>query len=205
MLMMWADFLPTLYVTTILDVEFFPKWLTAVHRWLGDTADYATVALWYQGWKDRFPADLRSAPRATAQFSAALTLMEQAVQDHENQGAPLPAGAREQMDYICVLEHRRMQAATARQHEHAAPEAAVAMENARGRGLPRATFKDVVEEYAARKEVVFLPKSGRRHDGRQILAFGPASVSQPERALRGDADEVGIVVPTGTGRPPGSV
>lgn len=35
------------------------------------------VALWYQGWKDRFPENLRSDPRVMAQFSAALTLMEQ--------------------------------------------------------------------------------------------------------------------------------
>ena len=35
------------------------------------------VALWYQGWKDRFPEVLRSDPRVMAQFSAALTLMDQ--------------------------------------------------------------------------------------------------------------------------------
>lgn len=43
MLMMWADLLPPLYMTSILDVEFFPKWLTVLHRWLSDTADYAEV------------------------------------------------------------------------------------------------------------------------------------------------------------------
>lgn len=45
MLMMWADLLPPLYMTSILDVEFFPKWLTVLHRWLSDTADYAEVIL----------------------------------------------------------------------------------------------------------------------------------------------------------------
>ncbi|CAN0561346.1 unnamed protein product, partial [Laminaria digitata] len=35
------------------------------------------VALWYQGWKDRFPEVLRSDPRVMAQFSAALSLMDQ--------------------------------------------------------------------------------------------------------------------------------
>ena len=43
MLMMWADLIPPLYMTSILDVEFFPKWLTVLHRWLSDTADYAEV------------------------------------------------------------------------------------------------------------------------------------------------------------------
>lgn len=38
---------------------------------------FAQVALWYQGWKDRFPENLRSDPRVMAQFSAALTLMDQ--------------------------------------------------------------------------------------------------------------------------------
>ena len=35
------------------------------------------VALWYQGWKDRFPENLRSDSRVMAQFNAALTLMDQ--------------------------------------------------------------------------------------------------------------------------------
>lgn len=43
MLMLWADLLPPLYMTSILDVEFFPKWLTVLHRWLSNTADYAEV------------------------------------------------------------------------------------------------------------------------------------------------------------------
>lgn len=44
MLMLWADLLPPLYMTSILDVEFFPKWLTVLHRWLSETADYAEVS-----------------------------------------------------------------------------------------------------------------------------------------------------------------
>ncbi|CAM9450611.1 unnamed protein product, partial [Ectocarpus fasciculatus] len=152
MLMMWADLLPPLYMTSILDVEFFPKWLTVLHRWLSETADYAEVALWYQGWKDRFPESLRSDPRVMAQFSAALSLMDQVMQDHQRLGVPLPAGASEQMDYMRVVEHRRMEAATARQHENAsaaAAAAAAAAEEARSRGPTTASFKDVVEGYAA--------------------------------------------------------
>lgn len=49
MLMTWADLLPSLYMTSILDVEFFPKWLTVLHRWLSDTADYAEVGLLCSG------------------------------------------------------------------------------------------------------------------------------------------------------------
>lgn len=44
MLMMWSDVIPPLYFTSILDGEFFPKWLTVLHRWLSDTADYAEVS-----------------------------------------------------------------------------------------------------------------------------------------------------------------
>lgn len=51
MLMLWADLLPPLYMTSILDVEFFPKWLTVLHRWLSNTADYAEVrARMHRGW-----------------------------------------------------------------------------------------------------------------------------------------------------------
>lgn len=62
------------------------------------------VALWYQGWKDRFPENLRSDPRVMAQFSAALTLMEQV-----NCGVVLllrpttPVGVR--LLLLCIFVH----------------------------------------------------------------------------------------------------
>eukprot|EP00752_Nemacystus_decipiens_P009688 g8655.t2 len=175
-LMMWADFLPPLYMTTILDVEFFPKWLTALHRWLSDTADYAEVAAWYQTWKGRFPQHLRSDPRVMAQFSAALTLMEQVMQDHEHQGVPLPACATEREDYPRMLKLRRKEAAKAQHQRLSRPDGGAAVEDARGGGLPTASFKDVVEEYAVRSSLGFLPKPGRQRDGRQIYVFGGVPV-----------------------------
>eukprot|EP00904_Undaria_pinnatifida_P011496 jgi/Undpi1/7477/HiC_scaffold_22.g09950.m1 len=178
MLMMWADLIPPLYMTSILDVEFFPKWLTVLHRWLSDTADYAEVALWYQGWKDRFPEVLRSDPRVMAQFSAALTLMDQVMQDHQQQGVPLPAGASEQMDYIRVVERRRMEAATLHQQQLQQQQlqqqhmrAGAAAAGGVGTGPITASFRDVVESFAEANGVMFLPKPGRQHEGKQASVF----------------------------------
>lgn len=42
-LMLWADLIPAMYFTSILEGEFFPKWLTVLHSWLSHTADYAEV------------------------------------------------------------------------------------------------------------------------------------------------------------------
>ncbi|CAN0476196.1 unnamed protein product, partial [Ectocarpus sp. 8 AP-2014] len=38
---------------------------------------------------------------------------------------------------------------------------------ARSRGPTTASFKDVVEGYAAQNGVMFLPKPGRQHEGKQ--------------------------------------
>lgn len=35
-LMLWAELLPPLYMISILDVEFFLKWLTVLPRWLSN-------------------------------------------------------------------------------------------------------------------------------------------------------------------------
>lgn len=101
-------------------------------------------------------------------------IISQVMQDHQRLGVPLPAGASEQMDYMRVVEHRRMEAATARQRENAsaaAAAAAAAAEEARSRGPTTASFKDVVEGYAAQNGVMFLPKPGRQHEGKQARFF----------------------------------
>lgn len=57
MLMIWSDVIPALHFTSILEGEFFPKWLTVLHHWLSHTADYAEVSGLCSEW---LPALLRS-------------------------------------------------------------------------------------------------------------------------------------------------
>lgn len=99
------------------------------------------------------------------------------MQDHQQQGVPLPAGASEQMDYIRVVERRRMEAATLHQQQqlqqqHLRAGAATAGGGV-GTGPITASFRDVVEAFAEANGVMFLPKPGRQHEGKQASSCAP--------------------------------
>eukprot|EP00903_Cladosiphon_okamuranus_P012946 g12087.t2 len=191
-LMVWADLLPPLDTTTILDVEFFPKWLIALNRWLrSDTADDAEVASWYWEWKDRFPENLLSDPRVIAKFSAALAIMGQAMQEHQNVGVPLPVGPCERMDDARVLERRGMEGLTTRQHQHAYTLAAAMMAEVHGRGIPTDSFKDVMVGVRRAERGIIAAQAGaaaRLETGLRLRRR--ASLPRPEHLLRRDAKGV---------------
>ncbi|CAN0425058.1 unnamed protein product [Discosporangium mesarthrocarpum] len=48
--MSWADLVPPLHFTSILEGEFFPKWLTVLHHWLTTTANYAEARMIFKQW-----------------------------------------------------------------------------------------------------------------------------------------------------------
>lgn len=100
------------------------------------------------------------------------------MQDHQQQGVPLPAGASEQMDYIRVVERRRMEAATLHQQQLQQQQlqqqhmrAGAAAAGGVGTGPITASFRDVVESFAEANGVMFLPKPGRQHEGKQASVF----------------------------------
>lgn len=51
-----------------------------------------------------------------------------------------------------------------------------AQEGVGGRGPTTASFRDVVEAFAEANGVMFLPKKGRQHEGKQIYSFGGVSI-----------------------------
>ena len=48
------------YFYSLLDAEFFPKWISFLRSWLSqDDMDLALVAKWYLEWKEIFPLQCR--------------------------------------------------------------------------------------------------------------------------------------------------
>lgn len=93
------------------------------------------------------------------------------MQDHQKQGVPLPPGASEQMDYIRVVERRRMEAATLRQKQQQQQQLQrqqQQLQSGVGRVATTASFRDVVEAFAEASGIMFLPKPGRQHEGKQV-------------------------------------
>lgn len=95
------------------------------------------------------------------------------MQDHQHQGVPLPPGASEQLSYELVVERRAIEAAAARQQHRAQQQQQAQMQAQMGggsNGRAAASFREVVEAFAESHGVLFVPKTGRQHEGKQVGA-----------------------------------
>ena len=60
--MLWKDLIPLPAMVTLLERNFFPKWMQVLCTWLGNLPDYNEVTKWYTGWKSMFSSELLAAP-----------------------------------------------------------------------------------------------------------------------------------------------
>lgn len=56
--MAWQDMIPEPCMVTLLEKNFFPKWLQVLYTWLTHNPNYEEVTKWYTGWKSMLPASL---------------------------------------------------------------------------------------------------------------------------------------------------
>jgi tuftelin-interacting protein 11 len=144
------------------------------------------VARWYQGWKSLFPLQLVTDAGIAAQFTAALAAMDSVLRSTPPAPPQLTG-----VSYASVLAVRRADAAAAR--ERAArtavdlrTPATTATASANGSSSSSGTrthtgdvgvsFREVVEQFAAKHGIEFVPRVGRMRLGRQLFAFGGVTV-----------------------------
>lgn len=60
--MAWQDMIPEPCMVTLLEKNFFPKWLQVLYTWLTHNPNYEEVTKWYTGWKSMLPASLLAHP-----------------------------------------------------------------------------------------------------------------------------------------------
>lgn len=60
--MAWQDMIPEPCMVTLLEKNFFPKWLQVLYTWLTHSPNYEEVTKWYTGWKSMLPASLLAHP-----------------------------------------------------------------------------------------------------------------------------------------------
>lgn len=154
--MTWQDLMPIGMLITLLEQSFFPKWFTVLHTWLRGSPNFEEVSRWYLGWKRLFPEPLQTHPRMKVQFSLALDMMNKAVS-----GEPLPP----------VPQAPPVPGAT--------PSAAAApAAKSAARPAAELSFKEVMQRFAEKRGVVFLPSAKRRHPaGKPVYSFGPVDVA----------------------------
>eukprot|EP00602_Paraphysomonas_sp_CaronLab_P001696 CAMPEP_0185033934 /NCGR_PEP_ID=MMETSP1103-20130426/23360_1 /TAXON_ID=36769 /ORGANISM="Paraphysomonas bandaiensis, Strain Caron Lab Isolate" /LENGTH=847 /DNA_ID=CAMNT_0027570385 /DNA_START=61 /DNA_END=2601 /DNA_ORIENTATION=- len=177
--MIWKDILPRDHLLAIIEGEFFPKWFHVLAFWLSSDPDFGEVSTWYTSWKGQFPDDVAAEPLVTHYFSSALDMMSAAL-SHSGGAAPsfqVPRELVEAGDYFKVMERRKLHAATAKRMEQLKrgdwTQNIPSNFNAASSNV---TFREVVEEFAARNGVSFGPKlnsagSVVTEDGKALWTF----------------------------------
>merc|ERR1719354_612043 len=97
----WKDILSVHHMVSILDKQFFPRWLQTLRKWLGSQPNYDEVTKWYLGWKSMFTDDYATNPTIKEHFSRALSLMNDAVT------GTFQPGAKENVAHLTTAERRR--------------------------------------------------------------------------------------------------
>ncbi|GAB2233506.1 hypothetical protein Drorol1_Dr00002729 [Drosera rotundifolia] len=171
--MAWASDIPIHHMVTLLEVDFFPKWEHVLYQWLSSSPDFEEVRLWYVGWTNLFPEELKANEGIRYHFQLALEMMNQAVR-----GAPLvQPGVEENISYMRAREQRQFEA------QQKASTAYVQQQTSMGMGgttqmddTPEMSLKEVVEAYAQHNGLLFKPKPGRSYKGHQLYGFGSISI-----------------------------
>ncbi|XP_048361792.1 tuftelin-interacting protein 11-like [Sphaerodactylus townsendi] len=145
----WEGLIPPSCLAGLLERHFFPRWLQALRSWLSNDPNYEEVAQWYLGWKARFSDQLLAHPSIKEKFNQALGVMSRATSS-SSVGGYLPPGAQGSIAYLARTERRK--------------------------DFVPLNFKDLVQTKAEEHNMVFMPLIRKRHEGRQLYAFGRAVI-----------------------------
>ncbi|CAM9318795.1 unnamed protein product [Ectocarpus fasciculatus] len=175
----WFKMVPSLHMVSILEGEFFPRWLQILSSWLSsESPEYSEITQWYLGWKSLLPEEMLADERVALYFNHALELMQHVLSGGECSLSVLPVGIPTSSSYFEVVDRRKKRiAAEKRLNElknEPAPSAGRNADFPTGSGR-NVSFKDLVEEFAMRHGVSFLPRTGRLQEGKQVFQFGKSS------------------------------
>lgn len=172
--MTWSDLVPHPCMVSLLEKNFFPRWLQVLGAWLVNNPNYTEVTNWYTGWKALLPDRYLAEPAIKEQLNRALEFMNRAVSGN------LTPGARENIAYLTHTE-RRYGFETP-----APPPAAPATSRpatdkrevevgVRNLSTPE-TFKDLVEKRAEENGLLFMPVPNKLYEAKQVYKFGRAFI-----------------------------
>ncbi|KZT37727.1 TFP11-domain-containing protein [Sistotremastrum suecicum HHB10207 ss-3] len=142
----WHPFVRPSVFSQLLETEFFPKWLDALHLWLtAPSANYEEIARWYDEWKKAFPVAVRELSAVQEGFERATKLMHDALSLGPKAAGSLPRP-----------EHRPLRDSGQRTKAPATPSKVPPSRTA------EITFRALVEDFASSHNLLFIPL-GRSH------------------------------------------
>ncbi|XP_026199995.1 tuftelin-interacting protein 11 [Anabas testudineus] len=162
----WEGMLSPSSLVSLLDKNFFPKWLQVLCSWLSNSPNYEEITKWYLGWKSMFSDILLAQPLIKEKFNEALDIMNRAVSS--GIGGYMQPGARENIAYLTQTERRKDFQYEAMQERRDAESVAHRGISA---GVPT-NFKDLIQTKAEENNIVFMPLVAKRHEGKQLYTFG---------------------------------
>ncbi|KAG8012068.1 Tuftelin-interacting protein 11 [Nibea albiflora] len=101
----WEGMLSPSSLVSLLDKNFFTKWLQVLCSWLSNSPNYEEITKWYLGWKSMFSDVLLAQPLIKEKFNEALDIMNRAVSS--GMGGYMQPGARENIAYLTQTERRK--------------------------------------------------------------------------------------------------
>lgn len=182
MVIRWHGLLPDKFMVPLLERHFFTKWNAVLYRWLTSAPsgpDFGQVHTWYLGWKSVFPPQLaESHRRVRRQFNQALDMINQALSgqpvtmgdDGQDEAAGQPSRPFEQ----------HLQQQQQRQERRRGP-SATTVASAAPAGQP--SFKELLEFYALQHDILFAPRVGQLHEGKQVYDFGGVPIFIREQCV----------------------
>ncbi|XP_023149944.2 tuftelin-interacting protein 11 [Amphiprion ocellaris] len=162
----WEGMLSPSSLVSLLDKNFFTKWLQVLCSWLSNSPNYEEITKWYLGWKSMFSDVLLAQPLIKEKFNEALDIMNRAVSS--GMGGYMQPGARENIAYLTQTERRKDFQYEAMQERRDAESVAHRGISA---GVPT-NFKDLIQTKAEENNIVFMPLVAKRHEGKQLYTFG---------------------------------
>ncbi|KAM7019007.1 tuftelin-interacting protein 11 [Tautogolabrus adspersus] len=162
----WEGMLSPSSLVSLLDKNFFTKWLQVLCSWLSNSPNYEEITKWYLGWKTMLSDALLAQPLIKDKFNEALDIMNRAVSS--GMGGYMQPGARENIAYLTQTERRKDFQYEAMQERRDAESVAHRGVSA---GVPT-NFKDLIQTKAEENNIVFMPLVAKRHEGKQLYTFG---------------------------------
>jgi len=157
----WVDVLSPSRIAQVLSTALFPQWQAALQTWLQTPdCEFSEVLEWYQAWRDLLPEVVREQGLVQVQLKRGLEM----VKGHMQKGVSMPSPSEEPLPHGPTPSLSSF-----------IPNVRVAI------SAPRAdeiglSMSDYMTELASEQGLVFCPKPGKSHLGKQIYQLGGTSV-----------------------------
>jgi len=139
-----TQFRPTDYGQLLL-AEFFPKLLNTLYTWLTSEPNFEEIGQWYTWWRSQVPEVINAVPAVQSQWDQALEMINNALDLGEDVATGLQAPAAGPAKPI---------AAPMTPQPSAIKDSSSA---AKVRAEQETTFRDIVEEWCASENLLFMP------------------------------------------------